>query len=203
MAQTNYEKFDPAKIALFDLDGTLADFDGAMREGLKKIMGPMEGLPDDIGPDHAPWFRERKRLVKNQPGWWENLPRFQPGWDILDMTRKLGFDVSILTKGPYNTTAAWTEKVNWCRRELPGTKVTITEDKSTAYGRVLVDDWPEYIDPWLANRPRGVVIVPAHPWNTPARLADISLSPTNRIVRYDGKNMGEVVAALTYAFNRR
>lgn len=189
---------DPAKIALFDLDGTLADYDGQMRKGLAHIAGPME--PEfldpsfDVHSETRPWLEARKRLIKQQPGWWRNLPRFQLGWDVLQAAKKIGFDITILTKGPYTTTSAWTEKVDWCRNLLPHTKVTITEDKSAVYGRVLVDDWPAYVEPWLAVRPRGLVIMPAHPWNRDFEH--------DRAIIYDGSNIEEVIAAMQVAFDR-
>ncbi len=185
---------DPARIALFDLDGTLADWDGHMRDHLTRLLSPGETLPEQIHDEKLPWLKARMDVIKRQTGWWKNLPVFQLGWNVLNMARSIGFDISILTKGPYNTTSAWTEKVEWCRERLPHVKVTITEDKSMVYGRVLVDDWPEYVEPWLRVRPRGIVIMPAQPWNRKFRH--------ERAVRYDGTNGPEVELALGQAFNR-
>lgn len=193
----SFPNSDSAKIALFDLDGTLADFDGAMRRDLNSLASPSEpliGPEDDIWDEKKQWLENRKRLIKNSLGWWRELPRFELGWDVLREAKEIGFDITILTKGPYTTTRAWTEKVDWCRANLPYTKVTITEDKSTAYGRVLVDDWPDYFMPWLQKRPRGLVIVPAHPWNKDVKH--------ERVVRYDGSNIEAVREALRKAFDR-
>ena len=44
-------------------------------------------------------------------------------------------------------------------------KITMTEDKGLVYGKILVDDFPEYIERWLQWRPRGLVIMPAHEHN--------------------------------------
>lgn len=187
---------DPKKICLFDMDGTLVNFDGQMRGDLAALMSPSETMPEDIWDEEQLWLENRKKLIKSKPGWWLNLPRFQLGWDVYDIAvEEIGFDPRILTKGPYNATAAWTEKVEWCRRELPHVAVTITEDKSTQYGRVLVDDWIPYVEPWLARRPRGIVIMPAWPWNKGFKH--------DRVVRYDGTNIAEVKDALLWAFNRK
>jgi 5'-nucleotidase len=53
---------------------------------------------------------------------------------------------------------------------------------------VLVDDWPEYIHRWLTWRPRGLVIVPAQPWN-------VGFSHP-KALRYDGTNPDMVRARL-------
>lgn len=76
-----------------------------------------------------------------------------------------GWQVHVLTKGPYRTIGAWSEKVSWCRHYLPGTPVTITEHKGLVYGRILFDDWPEYCRGWLEWRPRGLVIMPEYKYN--------------------------------------
>lgn len=60
------------------------------------------------------------------------------------------------------------------------------------YGAVLVDDWPEYIRRWLENRPRGLVIMPAHEHNAGFNHPNV--------VRYDGTNKDEVKARMLTRF---
>lgn len=154
-------------VALIDMDGTIADFDGQMRADLRKLASPNEP-PVAIGPDdeEPAWLQARKKLIKTQPGWWRNLPKYEPGFEVLDILRELEFTLMVVTKGPWGTHSAWTEKVEWCRQHIPDAAVTITEDKGLVYGKVLVDDWPAYGVRWLEWRPRGLLVVPAHPWNT-------------------------------------
>jgi len=152
-------------IALFDLDGTLADFDEAMKRDLKKIAAPLE---ENIDPWNKtkPWIKERKNLVMRQPGWWKNLKPITNGFHILHDILNLDFEVHVLTKGPSTSSIAWAEKVEWCHKHLPPeVKITLTEDKGLVYGKVLVDDWPNYIERWLKWRPRGLVIMPDRPYN--------------------------------------
>lgn len=155
-------------IALIDMDGTVADFDGQMKADLATLASPADGeVP--ISPDDTrdpPWLAARKRLIKSVPGWWENLPVYEPGRQIVQALTGLGFSLMVLTKGPFKAPHAWAEKVAWCRKNLPEVPITITEDKGLVYGKVLVDDWPAYGIRWLEWRPRGLLIVPAHPWNT-------------------------------------
>jgi 5'(3')-deoxyribonucleotidase len=109
---------------------------------------------------------ERKKLIQDQPGWWRNLEPLELGLEIVEALSVLGFRLMVLTKGPSKRNAGcWTEKVEWCRKHLPSVPVTITEDKGLVYGKILVDDWPAYVDRWLEWRPRGLVLMPAHPWN--------------------------------------
>lgn len=185
------------KIALVDMDGTLVDFIGQMAKELQQMRSPNESYFDiwadwNSRPD---WIEKRMDVIKRQPGWWRNLPNVDLGHHVLDMILKIGYETHILTKGPYRTTTAWTEKVDWCRANLPAeVKVTITEDKGLVYGRVLVDDYPDYVTRWLQWRPRGTVIMPQNPGNKDFRHPRVTL--------YDGSNRSEVYKKLHEAFER-
>lgn len=168
-------------IALLDMDGTVADYDGAMAKALASIAGPDDPAFPAFSEEHWPdWYQARRRLIGMQPGFWQNLPQLEQGFDIVRNLQGLEFDIHVLTKGPSSKPAAWMEKIIWCREHLPGVEVSITENKSLSYGRVLVDDYEPYQIQWLKNRPRGVVIAPAQPWNVNCEAFD----PT-RIYRYD------------------
>lgn len=198
-------------IALYDMDGTLANYELAIRRDLKKITNPDERGPFhessrlvtaarqgfdpmtcEIHGDLPKWLNERIWMIRNQPDWWLNLIPLEAQFDLLRVTKKMGFVHHILTKGPRHTHQAWTQKVQWCHKHVkpivPDMKVTITEDKGLAYGRVLIDDFPDYMDRWLEYRPRGLGIMPAHAWNE-------NYSHPN-VIRYDGTNLPQVVAAL-------
>lgn len=184
-------------IALVDMDGTVADYDSAMTRDLEPLRSPEEtgpltyhGAKEEM-PDH---FKARVKLVRNQSGWWKKLGRLEDGFRVVDMMRRIGFEVHVLTKGPKNSPNAWTEKVQWCKCNMPGDLVTISSDKSMVYGRVLMDDWPPYVEPWLEKRPRGLVILPDRPWNQGFEHP--------RMVRYTGDNDDEVFAALKAAHER-
>jgi 5'-nucleotidase len=157
-------------IALIDMDGTLCDFSGAMRRDLEAIRSPDEPpLPSDIYNDDAldrAWLKARRRMIKCQPDWWLNLQPLPLGMNILKLLMHCGFEVHILTKGPRVPNDAWAQKVGWIRNYLPPeVQITITQDKSLVYGKILVDDWPLYIERWLQWRPRGLVLMPDQPWN--------------------------------------
>lgn len=153
-------------VALVDLDGTLADFDGAMRRDLQRMLSPGETpLLAHDDEDMFPHIRERRRFIKHQPDWWANLEKLHHGFLIVDLLRSLDFKLHILTRGPKHHASAWEQKVRWVRQHVPDASITITLDKSLTYGRVLVDDWPEYVTPWLKHRPRGLVVMPPQPWN--------------------------------------
>ena len=186
---TAREPLQTHQIALFDLDGTLADYETHMRRDLHRLQGPGEPtypLHDRSAPKH---FGARLDLIKAQPGWWRGLPKLALGFDILRLAEALGFQVQVLTMGPHNTASAWAEKVQWCHEHIGrSVKVTVTEDKSLVYGKVLVDDTPEFILDWLHRHPAGCGIVPAQPANEGFAHA--------KVVRYDGTNLDEVRARL-------
>jgi hypothetical protein len=111
-----------------------------------------------------------------------------------------------LTKGPGATPGAWGEKFEWCRINLIDADVTVTQNKSLSYGRVLLDDWPAYFIPWLKYRPRGLVVCVAQPWNTKieeyTKQAQELGCKNPRIFRYDGTNREELRTVLQWAANR-
>ena len=186
-----------SKIALVDLDGTVADYDAAMERDLTPLRAPEETGPVIIrGKVNWPdYFKARVDLVRNRSGWWRNLGRLDDGFRVVDMMRRIGFEIHVLTKGPKTSPNAWTEKVQWCHENMPDDLVTISSDKSMVYGRVLMDDWPPYVAAWLEARPRALVIMPDRIWNQGYEH--------ERCVRYTGTNDDVVFEALKLAFRRK
>lgn len=148
-------------IALIDMDGTLCDFNNTLKTQTDECIeiNKKYGFRVDATRE------EIELAVRKTPGFWRTLPKIELGFKIAEMLKELGYDLHVLTKGPYHSTNAWTEKVEWCREHLPGVPVTITEDKGIVYGKILVDDWPAYCEAWLKYRPRGIVIMPAYDYN--------------------------------------
>jgi len=196
-------------IALVDMDGTLVNFDGQMGIDLLGLASPED--PDIARGTQGPgdekepgWLRARKALIKRQPGWWLNLPRHEPGFDILHLLRKLYFDIHILTKGPWSNAPAWAEKHEWVRTHLKDVSLHQSEDKGLVYGKILVDDWPPYVERWLEWRPRGLVIMPAWPWNEGHPVLG-----SRNVIRYESRDqlhqieqrLWEVRKTATYAEN--
>lgn len=179
-------------IALFDLDGTLVDYDGQLLQDLRRLASEYE--PPPVLYADIPYLEARRHVITSQVGWWLKLEKFQLGWDVLDIAKEIGYLIVVLTKGPSSKHTAWAEKVEWCNQHLADYMdgVTITHDKGLVYGAVLVDDWPEYITKWLAHRPRGLVIMPAHDHNA-------GFTHPN-VVRYDGANIDEVRTRMTTRF---
>lgn len=172
-------------IALFDMDGTLADYEGRMRRDLKRLQGLSEteyALHDRKAPKY---FGARLDLIKAQTGWWLSLPKLPLGFDLLRAAQELGFQVQVLTMGPHDTPSAWSEKVQWCHKNIGrSVKVTVTEDKSLVYGRILVDDSPKFVLAWLDHHANGLGVVPAQPANEGFQHP--------RVIRYEGTNLEAV-----------
>ena len=181
---------EPEKIALFDMDGTLCDYHGAMVRSLELLQSPDE-LPIDpchLHGDVPSWLSERISLIRRVPGWWENLPRLDDGFAILELAIQIGFEPQILTKGPATTAIAWSEKLIWCQKNLPhatrpdGTPqyilTHIVMDKGGTYGRMLTEDYPPYVMRWLKWRKRGLAVLLDRPYNRGFEHP--------QVVRYDG-----------------
>lgn len=187
------------RIALFDMDGTLFDYEGRLRRELQKMTSPNEECPltSSIWDEDKPWIKARIDIIKDVPGFWKNLPRFEFGWDIYRIAKEIGFDIHILTKGPSNRPQAWAEKVQCIRHHFTPEEdivIHLTEDKGVHYGKVLVDDYPVYIEKWLEHRPRGLVIMPVHEYNK-------NYSHPN-VVPYHGGNIQIVEQCLKKAYER-
>lgn len=154
------------KIALFDLDGTLADYDGQLQKDLALLGPPL----DPADPYAEQYMDQRRFLIRSQRNWWTNLAPIEEGLGLFSMAVEMGFTPHVLTKGPSRTADAWGEKVLWCRKHLDPlygnpVDISITTDKGLTYGTLLVDDYPDYIKRWLEWRPRGVVFMPDRDWN--------------------------------------
>lgn len=191
------------KIALFDMDNTLFDYEGQLRRDLEPLMSPNETMPENLWDESLPHIKARMNLIKSKPGWWRDLEPFDLGFEIYDATKEIGFNCHILTKGPNKSerrphaSSAWTEKVD-CIYDHFGPRVGIdivSTNKSNRYGHVLVDDYPEYVMGWLSHRPRGLAILPAHRYNA-------GFDHVNAI-RYTGDNLDEVRLALKAVMARQ
>jgi 5'-nucleotidase len=167
-------------IALIDLDGSTADLDSEMQIRLTAMQSPGERI--DYNPNtNDPHIIARREMIKNQPGFWRGLKKIDRGFKIIQILRDLNYKLHALSKGPARIGMAWQEKFDWCREHLPDALVTLTEDKGLSYGKVLLDDWPPYIERWLEWRPRGLVISVAQAWNV-----DIEERFPQNVMRFDG-----------------
>ena len=186
-------------IALFDLDGTLADYDGAMLRDLPLLAAPGEPAYSLYHEDLPAHIEARKNAISRQPGWWSSLEELALGFDVLRECIALSFQIHVLTKGPRSKPAAWKEKVEWFQQHVlplaPEADITITLDKGLVYGKVLVDDFPPYMLRWLEHRPRGLGIMPLGEQNK-------DFSHPN-VVLYDGSNLPEVRQRLEEAYARQ
>ena len=191
------------RIALIDLDGTAADYDTEMQAQMRLITAPGEDLYTHrpvLDEDEPAHLKARRKLIQRQPGFWRKLKPIPMGFEVIEDMRQLKFGLHVLTKGPTSTPNAWSEKVEWSKEFLPDAAITISEDKSLVYGRVLFDDWPSYFVKWIAVRPRGLVICLAHPWNE--EFSRGGTKEHSNIFRYDGANRAELRVRLAIAYDR-
>lgn len=186
-------------IGLFDMDGSLADYEGQLAKDLLPCLHPEDKKRfEELGmwqADEQQPFKAIIRLIKKQPCWWRNLPVLENGMLIYNLSLKIGFTNEILTKGPRRYSRAWKEKVEWCQEHLgEDIDVNAVSNKSRFYGKFLYDDYPDYMDAWLKHRPRGLGIMPVNQTN-------LKYSHP-RCIKWDGTNLDEVKAALEACFKR-
>lgn len=193
------------KIALIDLDGTVADYDAAMTAAMRALQSPEERPYEDRyggGAAEPLHLEARRKVIQRQSGFWRKLRPIPVGFEVVAEMRAIGFTLHVLTKGPRASTNAWSEKVEWCAEHLPDAAVTITGDKSLVYGRVLLDDYPPYFEGWLTSRPRGLVVCVAHAWNADYAAGGSKEHPN--VLRYDGDPaaLPALRRRLAYAYER-
>ena len=180
-------------IALFDMDGTLCDYDKSLSIEMEKLRCPSEPAFTSPLSDDAPiYIKARADLIRSSEEWWENLPRLNLGFDIWSIAEELGYRRMILTQGNRKNPYSWSGKKKWIDKNLgEDTDITITRDKGLVYGKVLVDDFPKYIERWLEWRPRGLVIMPDNLLNKEFEHP--------QVIRYQGNNIEEVRTAMEKA----
>lgn len=186
---------NPENVALFDMDGTLCDYDKGLFDELEKLRNPDERRYNPPFWDSPEYITNRSALIKSSVDWWANLPKFQLGWDVLEIAEELEYRLMILTQGPKTEPNALTGKKLWIDKNLgQDFDFTMTRDKGSVYGKVLVDDFPGYIERWLQWRKRGLVIMPAGKQNEDFAHPNV--------IRYDGSNIDHVRYAMELARNR-
>jgi 5'(3')-deoxyribonucleotidase len=191
------------KIALFDMDGVLVDYHTSLLNAMNSLMSPSE-KPSNVFANKRPAYLEnRKQLIISQPEWWIKLPVIKSGIELLHLCERIGFEIAILTKGPVRSTTAWSAKVEWIKKNLGYLPTMIvTTDKSLVYGRVLVDDYSDYVFGWLEHRPRGLALMPENKETLKLEHKNIMLYEPN----YFHKPLSmqpQIVEALENAFRRK
>lgn len=180
-------------IALFDMDGTIADYDYAMFRDLEPLYSPDEEKLTTLW-DAPEYLENRMDMIKNVPGWWRGLPPIESGIRLLKDAQKIGYEVHILTQGPRNRPHAWKEKIEWVRDYLGDVDITITRNKGLVYGKVLVDDYPDYMRKWLKWRHRGLGIMPERDGN--------ESYTDERVIKLSEETYDQAVEALCVAYRR-
>lgn len=173
-------------IALFDMDGTLCDYNKGLFEELEKLRSPNEPKFNPPIRDNVPdYIKARADLIRKSEDWWVNLPKLQLGFDILKIASEIGYKIMILTAGPRKNPNSWSGKKRWIDKNLgEDVEITITRDKGLVYGKIIVDDYPGYISRWLEWRPRGLVIMPLNEENKNFQHPQVR--------SYNGSNLEEI-----------
>lgn len=188
------------KTILVDLDGTLADYLGALNRDLAKLRSPGEEIyPPFWSEDNPDWHNERINLVRRVPGWWRDLEPLATGFQVLEEAIRIGYFTHILSKNPYRLFHAADQKLEWCDEyvrpllDVEEVSVSLSPHKGSVYGRVLFDDDIDFMGGWLEHRRKGLGIMTVHEHNR---------SYTHpQVVKWDGTNIEEVRERLQEAYD--
>lgn len=96
----------PEHTFLVDLDGSVANYHKAMKAGLAALRAPEEEDVDWAAYGRAvpAHIEARMSLIKTQPGFWRQLEPIPDGMAVVDLIKSVGFEPTVLTKGPRKTT---------------------------------------------------------------------------------------------------
>lgn len=61
-----------SKLALFDMDGTLVDYDNQLVRDLNKIRSPFEPEVDLFNCEDSSYIEARRQMITSQTGWFFN-----------------------------------------------------------------------------------------------------------------------------------
>lgn len=187
-----------SKIALFDLDGSMADYEGALRTQLESMRATEEPpLPDNLhDAERHSYIKARMDCIKARPGFWRELEPITQGLWMFNTCKDMGFENHILTKGPGRHPLAWQEKVEWVHQHLGADmrNIHIVSDKGLMYGHVLYDDYPPYMKAWLKYRTRGLGVMPVTTYNGDFEHPNV--------VKYDGGNYDHLLTCLEVVLRR-
>lgn len=160
------------KTILYDVDGTLFNFEKKIIQDLNAMNSPNEQeitalYREDI-PDHL-W--DRMTYIKNQPGWWFTLPKIDNGFKLWEFTKNRGFRHVIVAKAPSCNELAIAEKIINIRkhfgRNVPFHIVSDEESyvKTDVKGDIIVEDSAMFAENWLEANPLGWSILMDNKYN--------------------------------------
>jgi len=172
--------FPPDRIVLVDFDGTIADFDGAVREEAARIgiYPTNNGQPSFYAAeDYAASDRAAVWAIINKPGFTRNLaplPGLVPGWMSII---KAGFHPVIASRlrPPEYSPTDEAEKLEWLEEHLAPyvgswviDEAVFTPDKDLLLAAALVDDKPPRMMKRRGAWTQVVFTQPCNAWDNPS-----------------------------------
>lgn len=165
-------------IVFLDMDGVLADFQGAACKVHSKL--PVADLIRLRHWEPQEWLMWKVfgvtqekfwQLIDEAPNFWHDMPKTSFCDAVVNLARGLTDTVRVLST-PHDNDNSYAGKRHWCRFNLPGIKVTLNEDEpgqsSKALlakpGRLLLDDSDKNVDAFRAAG-GSAILIPQH-WNS-------------------------------------
>jgi len=139
------------KIILVDMDGVLADLEGAFLTQYRAKFPQHFFLPVEkrrqfyIHNEYPEELSEDIRSIYGAPGFFQHLPMIEGAKEgVLEM-QDLGHEVFICTSIPNRYKNSVTEKYLWVAKNFGHEmtkKIIMTKDKTLVHGDILIDDKP-------------------------------------------------------------
>lgn len=147
-------------VALIDVDGVLADFNGGLERILKRTYGltPSDDLNLHAGRQ-TECYDDRDRglvlSVMRQPGFCAGLPVIEGAHKAVGFFRDAGCSVVFLTAPMIDGPAWCSERIAWLESHFNASPkdIIFAHRKDLVNGDFFIDDFKLNIDAWQATHP--------------------------------------------------
>jgi 5'-nucleotidase len=156
---------------LVDMDGVLADFEGAFLDIYRRNYPDKPFIPLAernsfyLRDQYAPELRSFIEGIYNSPGFYLDLPLIKGSAEGLQEMISTGHDVWICTAPSSSNPTCIQDKFDWLNRHFGSDltkKLIVTGDKTIVRGDILIDDRPEVTG---AQEPSWQHILYSQPYN--------------------------------------
>lgn len=169
---TNPPRFSRPLPLLIDVDGVAADFLPYLLQSVAPEIQPSQITQWDLRKAFTEYQWSLARKVLSQPDFWVAIPVHPEALVGVQTLRRAGHLLHWVTTPWYGCNQWGAMRRHWLKVHFGAdpADVTITEQKHLIHGAGIIDDNPDHVNAWLAQRPSGIGYLFDHPYNRRSKL---------------------------------